>query len=237
LAPVREDAAGALVLIPGGEFIMGSNEKSDERAHLVTLPSFYIDRTEVTNAAYRQCVVAKKCTSQQSPASQTQPTYATQPEFDNFPVIHVSWQQAQDFCAWAGKRLPTEAEWEKAASWDTTTRVKVIWPWGNVFDAARLNSVEGNNRDTTAGGHFPPELNDTVDMAGNVSEWTSSLSQPYPYTEADGREELQAPGERIFRGGSWAQTQGKARTVVRQPAAPSYAGREIGFRCAATPEG
>ena len=72
-------------------------------------------------------------------------------------------------------------------------------------------------------------------MAGNLSEWTNSLDRPYPYDEADGREEYPASGQRIYRGGSWAQTEGKAKTFFRRPAAPDYADREIGFRCAATP--
>jgi len=224
-----------MVLIPGGEFIMGSNERRNEQAHLVEVPSFYIDRAEVTNVAYRQCVAAGACTPQQSPASETHPRYADQPQFDSFPAIQVSWQQAQNFCAWAGKRLPNEAEWEKAASWNSATREKSIWPWGNVFDPARLNSADSNNGDTTAVDQFPPELNGTLGMAGNISEWTSSLYKPYPYAAADGREDPQAPGDRVFRGGSWAQTRGKARTFVRQPASPTYVSREIGFRCAVTP--
>ena len=236
LPPVREAGAGALVLIADGEFIMGGNETRNEGAHMLALPSFYIDRTEVTNTAYAQCVAAGRCTPPRSPASATHPSYYTdQSRYGSFPVIHVSWEQARDFCTWADKRLPTEAEWEKAASWNGTTRQKVVWPWDNVFDAARLNSAESNNGDTTAVGQFPPEVNGTVDMAGNVWEWTSSLHQPYPYSATDGREDPQAPGDRVSRGGSWAQTQGKARGFVRLPTAPTFADREIGIRCAVTP--
>jgi formylglycine-generating enzyme required for sulfatase activity len=231
----REHPAGAMLLVPGGEFIMGSNERSDEWTHVAQIADFYIDRTEVTNAAYASCVQAGKCTSQRSPASETHPGYANQERFAQFPTIHVSWEQARDFCAWAGKRLPTEAEWERAASWNPSSREKVEWPWGNVFEAARLNSLESGNGDTTAVGRFDPELNGTFDMAGNVWEWTSSLFRPYPYNSSDGREEAQAQGDRVFRGGSWAQTLGKARVFVRQSAAPTYADREIGFRCAANP--
>jgi serine/threonine protein kinase/formylglycine-generating enzyme required for sulfatase activity len=231
----RHDPHGDMVLIPGGEFIMGSNETRDEPPQMVALPSFYIDRTEVTNAIYRQCVAAKQCTPPGVPASETHPNYASDPSFANFPVIQISWQQAQAFCGWAGKRLPTEAGWEKAASWNTATRAKSVWPWGDVFDPARLNSSESHTGDTTAVGTFPPELNGTFDMGGNVSEWTSSLFKPYPYNEADGREDQQANGDRVFRGGSWAQSQGKARGFYRQPVAPTYIDREIGFRCAMTP--
>jgi formylglycine-generating enzyme required for sulfatase activity len=195
-----------------------------------------MDRSEVPNAAYAQCVAAGGCTAPRSTASATHPSYYTdQARYGAFPVIHVSWEQAQAFCTWAKKRLPTEAEWEKAASWNTAIRQKVVWPWDNVFDPARLNSAESNNGDTTAAGQFPPELNGTLDMAGNVWEWTSSLYKPYPYSTTDGREDLQAEGDRVTRGGSWAQTQGKARGFVRQATAPNFADREIGFRCAAGP--
>jgi formylglycine-generating enzyme required for sulfatase activity len=88
--------------------------------------------------------------------------------------------------------------------------------------------------DTTAVGTFSPEINGTFDMGGNISEWTSSLYHPYPYDAADGRENQQVSGDRVFRGGSWAQSQGKARSTYRQPAAPTYIDREIGFRCALT---
>ena len=232
---VRDIGVGPMVLIPGGEFVLGGNVKSDEQAHVVSLPPFYIDRTEVTNALYQRCITAGQCSPPESPASQTQPNYATQAQFASFPAIHVTWAQARTFCAWAGKRLPTEAEWEKAASWDHRIGVKLDWPWSNLFNPAWLNSAEAAIGDTTGVGHFPPELNDTFDLAGNVAEWTSSLYRPYPYHAADGREDPQAPGDRVFRGGSWSQTQGKARGFMRQGGSPAYADREIGFRCAADP--
>ena len=115
------------------------------------------------------------------------------------------------------------------------SRTKTLWPFGGVFDPKLLNSDESKNHDTTAAGQFPEEINHTFDMGGNVSEWTSSLYKPYPYDESDGREDLQAQGERVYRGGSWAQTEGKARSAIRQHAAPESAFNEIGFRCAVSP--
>jgi len=232
---VRENPAGAMVLIPGGDFIMGSNEKLTEWSNIVNIPDYYIDRTEVTNAAYAACIAAGACSPQKDPGSETHPVYATQARFAQYPAIHISWEQARDFCTWAGKRLPTEAEWEKAASWNGGTHDKVVWPWGNTFDATRINSAEANTGDTTPASQYPAELNGTFDMGGNVSEWTSSLFKPYPYRADDGREDLAATGDRVFRGGSWAQTGGKAHGSVRQAATSTYADREIGFRCAANP--
>lgn len=228
------DPKRAMIRIPAGPFILGSYLFGNQKPQIVALADFLIDRTEVTNAAYKQCVDAKKCESQ-TPGSDSHPNYANDPLYVNFPATHISWRQARDFCAWAGKRLPTEAEWEKAASWNTATQEKFDWPWGNAFDPARLNSVESNHGDTTAVGTFQPELNGTVDMAGNVSEWTSSLSMPYPYDPKDGRENLQAEGKRVYRGGSYLQSKGKARGFFRRDAPATDPNREIGFRCAATP--
>jgi serine/threonine protein kinase/formylglycine-generating enzyme required for sulfatase activity len=231
----RADPNGDMVLIPGGEFILGGEETGVDAAHMIALPNFYIDRAEVTNAAYMRCVADSKCTPLGTNGSATHPNYATEAQYAAYPVLNVTWSQANVFCGWANKRLPTEAEWEKAASWNTATRSKTIWPWGNQFDPQRLNSDEARLGDTTTVGQFPEELNRTVDMGGNVSEWTSSLNMPYPYTEADGRENLEATGNRIYRGGSWAQTQGKARSYVRQSSGPDSSFQEIGFRCAFTP--
>jgi formylglycine-generating enzyme required for sulfatase activity len=231
----RDAPSGPMVLIPGGEFILGTNGRDDSRPHIVALPDFYIDRHEVTNAGYAECVAAGACTPQASPSSETHPNYASQDAFANFPALHVNWQQANQFCQWAGKRLPSEAEWEKAASWSAASRSKSLWPFGDTFDSARLNSIESGAGDTTAVDQHEPELNGTHDMAGNASEWTSSLYAPYPYDPSDGREDPQADGERVYRGGSWAQSQGKALGTVRIPAGPEFEHREVGFRCAATP--
>ncbi len=231
----RDTPTGAMALIPGGEFILGGNERTDAPAHIVALPNFYIDRTEVTNTAYAACVQAGDCTLPQSAASATRQGYAGKAEFAGFPVVQVGWEQARGYCAWAGKRLPTEAEWEKAASWSGATGEKLAWPLGRAFDPALLNSQEGGAGDTTAVGSFAAELNGTVDIAGNVAEWTSSLYLPYPYVEFDGREEYPASGDRVFRGGSWAGSESQARSILRRPAQPSYADGEIGFRCALTP--
>jgi formylglycine-generating enzyme required for sulfatase activity len=236
--PATLDAARGMILIPGGEFIMGWYAKPEEQAHIVAVPSFYLDATEVTNKAYKQCIAAGKCSPPDAPApgDPVPANYFQDPRFDSHPVVYVSWAQAQTFCGWANKRLPTEAEWEKAAGWDSTTRVKTIWPWAdNQYDPKRLNSNESNPDLTTPVQHFGPELNGTFDMAGNVREWTSSLNKAYPYNAADGREDPRSPGARIFRGDSWLHTWGKAQTFFREGSPPGDQTADVGFRCAATP--
>jgi formylglycine-generating enzyme required for sulfatase activity len=236
LPTIREMPVGDMVLIPSGSFIMGSNDGGNAQPpNIVDLPDFYIDRTEVTNGVYLQCVDIGGCQAPQPLDSATHPGYTTDFQFAKFPVINVNWNQANAFCTWAGKRLPTEAEWEKAATWNAAKGIKSIWPWGDLFDTARLNSAEAQRKDTTETRQFLEEPNHTYDMAGNAAEWTSSLDKPYPYNNTDGRENQTDTGNRIFRGGSWDQPQNQARGFVRQAAAPTFSNASLGFRCAATP--
>jgi formylglycine-generating enzyme required for sulfatase activity len=154
----------------------------------------------------------------------------------NKPVSdHYTYEQARTFCAWNGTRLPTEAEWEKAAAWNTATSTKSIWPWGNVFDPVRLNSTESNRGDTVQVAQFPAEQNSTFDMAGNVAEWTNSLYLPYPYNADDGREEFPASGDRVVRGGSWSESMDATTTTTHQAVDPALSTHTLGFRCAVSP--
>jgi formylglycine-generating enzyme required for sulfatase activity len=235
LPATRQGLSGDMVLVPGGEFVLGSNNNPNDLPHIVAQTDFYIDSKEVTNVAYLTCADVLGCTLPSSLDSATHKGYVTAPEFNFHPVINVSWQQASLFCEKNGKRLPSEAEWEKAASWSAANHTKAIWPWGDLFDAGRLNSAEGGRGDTVAVATFRDDLNGTFDMAGNVAEWTLSLFKPYPYDPSDGREDPKAAGDRVVRGGSWAQSQSEASTYERQATAPSSASNTIGFRCAATP--
>jgi formylglycine-generating enzyme required for sulfatase activity/tRNA A-37 threonylcarbamoyl transferase component Bud32 len=235
LPATRQGLSGDMVLIPGGEFVIGSNDNPNDLPHIVALPDFYIDSKEVTNVAYLTCADVSGCSLPNPLDSATHKGYATTPEFNFYPAVNVSWQQANFFCEQNGKRLPSEAEWEKAAGWSATNHTKAIWPWGDTFDAGRLNSAESRRGDTVAVATFRDDLNGTFDMAGNVAEWTQSLFKPYPYNPADGREDPKAAGDRVVRGGSWAQPQNQASTTARQAAAANSASNTIGFRCAATP--
>jgi formylglycine-generating enzyme required for sulfatase activity len=224
-----------MMFVPAGTFTMGSG--SDE--HEVTLADFWIDKTEVTNAMYANCVGEGKCDAPNSMGSHTRSSYYGNLEFEDFPVIYVSWYDAKAYCEWRGDgtHLPTEAEWEKAASWDDTKKEKRVYPWGDSISCSFAN-YRGKNGgcigDTTKVGSYPSGASfyGLLDMAGNVWEWVSSLYQSYPYSPTDGREDLSASGSRVLRGGSWNYSDGSARSANRSGGDPTYASLNyIGFRC------
>ncbi len=222
--PANDDTE--MVFVPAGEFIMGSADaEADDDAKPVSkvfVQGFWIDKFEVTNARYRRCVQAGVCTRPVGRAYDD-PTKA------HHPVTVISWQQAVAYCQWAGKRLPTEAEWEKAARGTDGRR----YPWGNRFDAGRVNA--GYSDGTAAVGSYLQGASPygAMDMAGNVWEWTSSLYKPYPYNSNDGREDLSARGARVNRGGSWYYTSKYIRTYHRANAGHIYRrASDLGFRCA-----
>jgi serine/threonine-protein kinase len=250
-----------LVYVPAGAFWMGSTEEdidailpacsacerewyTDEQPqHQVTLDAFWIDRTEVTNAQYRRCVEDGACSEPITTGSSTRENYYGHADFDSYPVIFVDWEQASAYCTWAGKRLPTEAEWEKAAR-GTDRR---IYPWGDVFDGNLLNFCDANCQFDWKAADWDDGYADTapvgsyldgaspygvLDMAGNVWEWTSSLDSSYPYDARDGREDLEAHGRRVVRGGSWGDLQWFPRSADRDLIEPSSWYNVIGFRCA-----
>ncbi len=145
-------------------------------------------------------------------------------------MTQVIWHDAQAFCEWAKVRLPSEAEWEKAAR-GTDGR---IWPWGDDSPTERHCNFNMNIGDTTPVGNYPDGASpyDVLDMAGNVWEWTSSLFKPYRYDANDGREDPQASGSRTLRGGSWLRTEQGVRCAHRDVVDPDFWDDIIGFRVA-----
>ncbi|HET9905095.1 MAG TPA: SUMF1/EgtB/PvdO family nonheme iron enzyme [Anaerolineales bacterium] len=229
-APVEiiDEARVTMRLVSAGDFMMGSDHgmEDEKPAQTVFLDTAYVDKYEVTNAFYRVCVEAGTC---EPPAEQTE--YFDNPEFDNYPVVNVNWEMAKTYCEWRSARLPTEAEWEKAAR-GTDGRT---YPWGEEISCNEANffGCEGN----------PASVSSLVNgrsvyglyhMAGNVYEWVSSLYKAYPYDRFDGREDLSAAGERVIRGGSWlnSDTENEVRTARRHMADPTTFSENIGFRCA-----
>jgi len=225
-------------LIPAGEFTMGSNDTGDvgsQPATKIDLEAFYIDKYEVTNEMYDACVYAVECRKPQRTGSVTRSTYFDNPVFAKYPVIYVDWKMAKAYCEWRGARLPTEAEWEKAAR-GTDAR---IYPWtGEALDCSYAN-IPGCVGDTAQVDQYEKgqSIYGLFGMSGNVWEWTSTLYDLYPYDSTDGREDPKATGQRIVRGGSWYQFGGNAGNVrvdTRLKLDPAYLGAYVGIRCAIT---
>jgi formylglycine-generating enzyme required for sulfatase activity len=238
------DDGKEMVFIPGGTFIMGSNDGSSNHQpeHKVYVADFYLDRCPVTNAEYKKFVDDTDhpvphynvgwCDTQGY--NWDPPTRMYPEDKADHPVVLVTWEDAMAYAAWAHKRLPTEAEWERAARGLNGRR----YPWGDEFIAGRINSKEAGLGGTSPVGYFSPD-GDTpeglVDMVGNVWEWTSSLFFLYPYDPDDGRESRQATGFRVLRGASWVNNASVAHCLSRLDGDFQFF-NNVGFRCAASPE-
>jgi eukaryotic-like serine/threonine-protein kinase len=239
-----------LVQIPAGEFAMGSSKAQDPQAldeevpqHVVYLDDYWIDKTEVSNAQYALCVADGACTKPARSSSITRASYYDNSEYADYPVILVSWSQAAAYCAWAGRRLPMEAEWEKAARGSDGR----IYPWGNTFVGTLLNYCDLNCQnswkdsrfddgyyDTSPLGKYPDgaSMYGVLDMAGNVYEWVADWFAPYspgPQSNPAGPDSGQ---ERIIRGGSWGDDPAHVRSPIRSRINPDSWLDFIGFRCA-----
>lgn len=235
-----------LAYVPAGNFKMGSDtgEPGEKPVHTVYLDSFYIDQTEVTNAMYDLCVKNNACDPPSSTKSHTRDSYYGNPDFKNYPVIYISWRSANSYCTWADRRLPTEAEWEKAARGDNGQ----INPWGDGIDCNRANYYSGSFYkgssycvgDTSAVGSYKSGKSPygALDMAGNVWELVADLygGDYYYYSPSNnpqGPSSSDYPGSHVVRGGSWDRPEYQVRSTMRgwvDYTEDSY--YDIGFRCA-----
>ena len=244
-------APEGMAAVPAGEFTMGSDEEdlqgraeeygitkpwfSDEHpARRVKLPLYFMDQYETTNDEYRVFV---QNTGRRPPPDWVSGQYPTAKA--RHPVVHVSWEDANAYCLWAGKRLPTEAEWEKAARGPNGLK----YPWGNDFDETRTN-VNGLVGNTTEVGHYKNGLSPygVYDMTGNVWEWTADGYKPYPgnsYASDKFGETV-----KVLRGNSWAGLGHyppkiynevkvhNSRAGFRLFMSPAGFVNDVGFRCA-----
>lgn len=237
-----------MVAIPAGIFIMGSNDgPEDERpAHPVTLPAFQIDRLPVTNAQFAEFLNVRGHSTAKGERlydyddsdariHQVAGKYVADRGYENHPAVEASWLGAREYCAWRSKRLPTEAEWEKAARGTDARK----YPWGNAAP----------ERTRTPQAQFGARFNDTapvenfaagaspygvLGMAGNAWHWVSSAYRPYPYRADDDREDSLPGPVRATRGGGHDSpadeitTTQRGRTLSRNPRAGHH---NIAFRC------
>ncbi len=253
---IRAADEAEMVLVPGGEFSMGSADAdpkagADEKPQqTVYLDAFWIDRTEVSNAQYvgflnalgaytgtcggYDCAETKREDKYSHILGGAQDgSYVVESGFEDHPVTQVSWYGAQAYCAWAGVRLPTEAEWEKAAR-GTDGRP---YPWGNEppdCDKAQYGDCDGA---TEAVGSRPAGASPygALDMAGNVWEWVADWYDPayYGFSPAQNPRGPELGERKVFRGGSWGYPPAFLRAGDRARNRPTYAGFNVGFRCAA----
>ncbi|HLO33807.1 MAG TPA: SUMF1/EgtB/PvdO family nonheme iron enzyme [Anaerolineales bacterium] len=230
-----------MVLVPAGTFQMGAvkrdlNALSDEKpSHPVDLPAYYIDKFEVTNALYKVCADEGKCKPPIQTDSYTHFKYYGNPTFDDYPVVWVNWTMANNYCTWREARLPTEAEWEKAAHGPNPH----LYPWGDTEPACpvvNFNGPHGCDNDVHEIGSFEAGKSPygVYDMAGNVWEWVADwYSQVYygisPMTNPTGPNSGQG---KVLRGGAWNSSKDDIRTSKRRSFPTNGNNFNLGFRCA-----
>ncbi len=255
---VRPVDGMVVVFVPGGEFVMGSDGDEVDYAlqlclaydtncnlryfaieqpqHTVQVSSFWLDRTEVTDDQYQRCLDAEVC-------EELSCQDADELGDSDMPAVCVTWNQAATFCAWAGSRLPTEAEWEYGARGTDGRR----YPWGDEIDGHLLNycdaNCELNKRDdevddgyarTAPVGSYPDGASwiGAVDMAGNVWEWTADWYGPYTSEQQVNPLGPESGGRRVARGGSWHTSADHVRSALRTYSEPDRSLNHVGFRCA-----
>lgn len=226
-----------LVCVPQGDFTMGSNDKKaydDEKPiHKVTLDAFWMDMYEVSNAQYAECVADGECDNPALMDSSTHSYYFTDPTYENYPVVNMSWNNAVAYCKWAGRELPTEAQWEKAArgtGGDT-------YPWGNAdptCNHANFMGCEGT--DVIAVDSHPDGVSPfgAYNMVGNVMEWVSDFYDAKIYEQFINatNPEVTSGGPHVLRGGSFGLPKERMRVSTRKSAQAGFYDFNTGFRCA-----
>jgi formylglycine-generating enzyme required for sulfatase activity len=238
-----------MILIPAGEFLMGSDPQQDEHAHIsqqpqhrLFLPDYFLAKTPVTNAQYHAFL---RVTGREAPEGWDWAYHTPPSGQEDHPVVNVTWYDTRDYCRWLSEAtgrvyaLPSEAEWEKGARGNDGR----FYPWGNQWDATHCNSAESGLGKITSVHAYPHGASPygVLDMAGNVWEWTRSLWGEYPYPthqpEQAWRENLKAARtrHRIQRGGAFHSYQWDMRCASRRGDFPYNSAMGIGFRVVVLP--
>ncbi len=204
-----------MVHVPAGKFIMGANDGEDDEKPKgeVFVKGFYIDKYEVTNAQYKRF----------------KPDHAFPEGKEDYPVVNVTWFESNEYAKWAGKRLPAQEEWEKAARGTDGRK----WPWGNVWDKNKCNTSDSEIWDSVKIGSYPQGVSPYAcyDMAGNVWEWTYGTYDAYPGNTIVNSN--YGKGYKVMKGGSWfGYGDHGARCSDRYISLPDVKDAMIGFRCA-----
>jgi len=222
-----EPVSSEMVLVPAGEFIMGSTLEDERPPHEVFVEAFQIDKFEVANEEFQRFVDETGYQGEGEKAGEEDNWRAYAEGKPRHPVVKVTWNDARAYCEWAGKRLPTEAEWEKAARGTE----ELIYPWGNEWDPDRANTKESGYRGTTVVGSFPQGASPygVMDMAGNVAEWTTDWFKAYP--GGDFSSPYFGEKYRVIRGGGWFAEAELVRTTERSASSEDLRNDDVGFRC------
>jgi len=241
-----DDRGVSMALVPAGPFEMGSNSGGDDEqpVHTVILDAFYMDQYEVTNRQYAICVDAGLCDPTTDTtafeSSYSRRVYYGNDEYADYPVIYANWYEAQKYCEWRGARLPTEAEWEKAARGGLDGKT---YPWGDESPLCEVGAQNGakfddngvcNNTDTEQVGSYSANGYGLYDMVGNVWEWVSDYYDPNYYANSPTRN---PPGPEdgsypVVKGGSWDNNADQLRVSDRRFNDPKSGALNSGFRCA-----
>ena len=235
-----------MALVVAGPFKMGNDDSranGEKPAHAVILDAFYIDQYEITNLRYTECVAAGACEPPSSNASASRDSYYDNADFAEYPVMFVSWKAAISYCEWRGARLPTEAEWEKAARGGLEGQK---YPWADKFDGTLANYCDSNCTfkrndsdfndgyiDTAPVGAYPSNGYGLYDMAGNLWEWTTDWFDPDYYGNSP-ESNPTGPEDgitRVVRGGSWSDLSPTLQVAYRASNGASGTFDFIGFRC------
>ena len=223
------NVTGKVVLVPGGEFLMGSDSERDHSpVHKVYVDSFYVDKYEVTNAQYlRFC----EATGHRLPEFWGMEGFRCGPNYPNHPVITVSWYDAVEYAKWCGKRLPTEAEWEYSARGGL---VGMDYPNGDTLHPSDGNYNQSGKGGPVAVGSYPANGFGLYDMQGNVVEWVWDFFDPDYYSPSPSANP-QGPASgrfRVIRGGGWHSGAYCNRVYCRYALPPNWVDFNVGFRCA-----